>query len=48
MFQGGKNCKRDTKFIVRGTAPYMGEHPEKQFVYFRGKAEIHRRGVWAS
>ena len=33
MFQRGKNCKIDTKFIIRDTVQYMGEHPEKQFIY---------------
>lgn len=33
MFQRGKNCKIDTKFIIRDTVKYMGEHPEKQFIY---------------
>ena len=49
MFQGGKNCKTGTQFIIRDTAQRMGERREKQFIYVRSKAEMHtQKGLWAS
>ena len=35
MFQGGKNCKTDTKFIIRSTRQHVGEHTGE--VYSRQK-----------
>ena len=49
-FKEAKTIKPGTKFVIRDIVEQVGEHTEKQFAYFKEKAEVltGRERVWVA